>query len=91
LFFLKQQIMKKSMLSVLSLVIMLFACSTPQNSVTNNNTPTVAPTQNQVPTPVKRSNKYQKNKEADKLMVAPAAMEKMSERVESAGSVRDTL
>jgi uncharacterized lipoprotein YajG len=83
--------MKKSILFILLSVALMMSCSTTQNSVTNNNTPTAAPTQNQLPAPVKRSNKYQKHKSGDQLMTAPAAMEKVNERVESAGSVRDTL
>lgn len=73
------------------LLILISACTTTQNSVTNNNTPTVATPQSQVPTPVKRSNKYQKHKSGDQLMTAPAAIEKVNERMESAGSTRDTL
>jgi hypothetical protein len=82
--------MKKNTLCISLFMVLIMSCSTTQNSVTNNNTPTVAPAQNQVPAPVKRSNKYQKNKGSDQLMAAPTAMEKVSERVEG-GSVRDTL
>lgn len=83
--------MKKNILFIVLLVVLMMSCSTTQNSVTNNNAPTVAPPQNQVPAPVKRSNKYQKNKNGDQLMTAPTAMERVNERVESAGTVRDTL
>jgi hypothetical protein len=83
--------MKKYSLSIPLLVILMMSCSTTQNSVTNNNTPTVATPQNQAPAPIKRSNKYQKHKGGDQLMTAPAAIERVNERVESAGSVRDTL
>jgi hypothetical protein len=71
--------------------VFMMSCSTTQNSVTNNNTPAVATPQTSVPTPVKRSNKYQKNKNGDQLMPARATMERVEERMESAGSVRDTL
>lgn len=82
--------MKKNIVFIILIVVLMMSCSTTQNSVTNNNTPTAAP-QNQVPAPVKRSNKYQKNKNGDQLMTAPTAVEKVNERVESAGTVRDTL
>jgi PBP1b-binding outer membrane lipoprotein LpoB len=82
--------MKKIILSILSVVVMLSACSTMQNSVTNNNTP--PPPQNQVPTPEKPSSKYQKYKGNDKLMTAPAAaMEKEGAKAESVQMVRDTM
>jgi hypothetical protein len=81
--------MKKSILSILSLVIMLFACSTPQNSVTNNNTPPPTPPTNQVPTPVKPSSKYQKYKGGDQLMTAPVGKERAT--AENAEMVRDTM
>jgi PBP1b-binding outer membrane lipoprotein LpoB len=83
--------MKKSILSILSIVVMLSACSTMQNSVTNNNTPPPPP-QNQVPAPEKPSSKYQKYKGNDKLMSAPAAaMEKEGAKAESVQMVRDTM
>jgi PBP1b-binding outer membrane lipoprotein LpoB len=81
--------MKKSILSILSLVIMLFACSTPQNSVTNNNPPTTPPPpEYQVPKPVKPSSKYQKNKGGDQLS---APMEKTRAKAESVEMMRDTM
>jgi uncharacterized lipoprotein YajG len=79
--------MKKSILLMSSLLVLLFACSTPQNSVSNNNTPPPATQPSQVPTPVKPSTKYQKYKNNDKLMAAPAAME----RTKAEGVIRDTM
>jgi uncharacterized lipoprotein YajG len=90
-FNLKNIKMKKYILFILLLVVLMMSCSTTQNSVTNNNTPTVSTPQNQVHKPVKNSNKYQKNKGGDQLMTAPAAIERVNERVEKTGSVRDTL
>jgi uncharacterized lipoprotein YajG len=83
--------MKKNILFILLLIVLFVSCSTTQNSVTNNNTPTIATPQNQVTTPVKRSNKYQKHQGGDQLMTAPSAVERVNEKVESAGIVRDTL
>jgi hypothetical protein len=83
--------MKNKFASIFLLLILISACSTTQNSVTNNNTQTVAQPQNQVPVPVKHSNKYQKYKSGDQPMKAPASMEKVSEKMERVDSVRDTL
>jgi hypothetical protein len=81
--------MKKIIVPILSFVIMLSACSTPQNGMTNNNTPTTPPPpEYQVPKPVKPSSKYQKNKGGE-LMSAP--MEKTSARAESVEMQRDTM
>jgi Tfp pilus assembly protein PilP len=83
--------MNKNILFVGLLAILMGACTTSQNSVANNNSQAVAPSQSQVPAPVKPTNKYQKNKSSNQLMRAPNALNEKAERAENVRAVRDTI